>query len=116
MQSVLTIQCFVCKVSLICSAFGKCPYYAVRRVQIIRVIDCVTCSVTILCSALYAKCSYYVMRVEFEFGLSLGKYGKPYYLHFMKCIVCKPVALLGRPLRTSLVPLVAKIRACGIVL
>jgi hypothetical protein len=30
MQSVLIMQCFICKVSLLCSAlYAKCPYYAV---------------------------------------------------------------------------------------
>ena len=40
MQSVLIMQCFICKVSLLCSAlYAKCPYYSVIYTQSVLIVQ-----------------------------------------------------------------------------
>ena len=60
MQSVLIIQCFICTVSLSCSAlYEKCHYYVVLYMQSVSIIQCFICTMILLFSALYTKCPYY---------------------------------------------------------
>ena len=60
MQSVLIMQCFICKVSVLYSAlYAKWPYYVVLYMQTVLIIQCFTCRVSWLFSTLYAKCPYY---------------------------------------------------------
>ena len=62
MQSVLIMQCFICKVSLLCSyLYAECPYCAVLDVQIVFIVQCWMCKVSFLCSAGCAKRPYYAV-------------------------------------------------------
>ena len=65
-SSVLIIQCFVCEVSLLCTAQQLSPHLLVLYMQNVHivysssvlVIQCFMCKVSILCTA-HQQCQYY---------------------------------------------------------
>ena len=63
MQRVLSMQCSICKVSLLISALcAKCHYYSVLYMQSVLIMHCFICKASLLFTALYAKCPYYVVH------------------------------------------------------
>ena len=45
MQSVLIVECFICKVSLVLSAlYAKCTYYSVLYMQSVLIFSCFICN------------------------------------------------------------------------
>ena len=95
MQSVLIVQCFICKASLKCSAlYAKCPYYVVLYMQSVLIMQCFICKVSLLCSALYAKRPY--NAVLYMQSVLLQATTPSVTARWGPCLVCKLSCLPAR--------------------
>ena len=86
MQSVLIMYCFICKVSLLCSAlYAKCPYFVVLYMQRVLIMQCFICNVSLLFSALYSNFPY------FQPGPLLAMGESPIHVNSLSAMVTRRV-------------------------